>query len=83
MEVSPVLGGGEVHFDVVQGFALAEIVVIGGSEEPRTVSSDDSLQITAVDVEGHRFESVHFVAKDLKRIGEDEEEIGMAPSREP
>lgn len=76
MEVRPVLGGGEVHFDVVESFALAEIVVIGGSEEPRTIPSHNSLQITTMDVEGHRLESVHFAAKDLKRIGD--EEIGMS-----
>lgn len=59
LEVGPVLSGGEVHFDVVQGFALAQVVVIGGGEEAGAVAPDDGLQVTAVDVEGERFESVH------------------------
>ena len=61
LEVRAVLGGGEVHLDVVKGFALAEVVVVCGSEESGAVAANYGLQVTAVDVEGHSFESVHFV----------------------
>lgn len=60
LEVRAILGGREVHLDVIEGFALAEIVVIGGGEQTRAVATDDGLQVTAVDVEGEGFESVHF-----------------------
>lgn len=51
LEVWPVLGGGEVHLDVVEGLALAEVVVIGGGEEARSVPPHDRLQEPVVDVE--------------------------------
>lgn len=60
LEVRAVLGGGEVHLDVIQGFALAEVVVIGGSEETCAVAADDSLEKAAMDVESESFKSVHF-----------------------
>lgn len=60
LEVRTVLGGGEVHLDVVEGFALAEVVVIGGGEEAGAVAADDGLEEAAMDVEGESFESVHF-----------------------
>ncbi|GLT95627.1 hypothetical protein SLE2022_132980 [Rubroshorea leprosula] len=33
LEIRPVFSNGKVHLDVVEGLALAEVVVIGGSEE--------------------------------------------------
>ena len=59
MEVRAVLGSGEVHLDVVKVFALAEIVVIGGGEKAGTVAPHDRLQVSAMDVERQRLESVH------------------------
>lgn len=59
MEIRTVLGGGEVHLDVVQGLALAEIVVVGGGEEARAVAPHDRLQVAAVDVERQGLEPVH------------------------
>ena len=49
-----------MHLDVVEAFTLAEVVVIRGREEPRAVSANDGLQVTAMDVECQSFESVHF-----------------------
>ena len=60
LEVRAVLGRGEMHLDVVEGFALAEVVVVGGCEQSGAVAADYGLQVTAVDVECHGFESVHF-----------------------
>lgn len=68
MEVGPILGGGEVHLDVVEGLALAEIVVIRRREEPGSVSPDDGLQVSAMDVECHSFESVHFLLLSLHQL---------------
>ena len=51
LEVRAVVGGGEVHLDVVEGFALAEVVVVGGGEEAAAVAPDYGLHVTAVDVE--------------------------------
>lgn len=48
-----------MHFDVVQVFTLAQIVVIRGGEETSTVAPHDRLQVSAMDVEGERLESVH------------------------
>lgn len=59
LEVRTIFGGGEVHLDVVKCFALAQIVVIGGRQEPRTVAPHDRLQVSAVYVKRHRFEPVH------------------------
>lgn len=59
LEVGAVFGCGEVHFDVVEVFTLAEVVVIGGGEKASAVASHDRLQVSAVDVERERLESVH------------------------
>ena len=76
MEVRAVLGGGEVHLDVVEVFTLAEIVVIGGGEKTSTVASHDRLQVSAVDVERERLESVHSSLPEIFQISEiDGEEI--------
>lgn len=48
-----------MHLDVIEGFALAEVVVIGGGEQTSSVAPHDRLQVSTVDVEGERFESVH------------------------
>lgn len=65
MEVGAILGGREVHLNIVEGLALAEIVIISGGEKTSTVSPDDGLQVASVNVEGHRFEPVHFVNRIL------------------
>ncbi|PKH65183.1 hypothetical protein CRG98_050174 [Punica granatum] len=44
LEVRAVLGGGEVHLDVVEGLALAEVVVVGGGEEAGPVAPHDGLE---------------------------------------
>ena len=59
LEVWPVLGGREVHLDVVEGLALAEVVVIGGGEEPRAVPPHDRLQEPVVDVEREHLPRIH------------------------
>ena len=59
LEVGPVLGGGEVHLDVVEGLALAEVVVVGGGEEARAVPPHDGLQEPVVDVERQHLPPVH------------------------
>lgn len=69
LEVRAVLGSGEVHLDVVEGFALAEVVVIGGGEETGAVAADDGLEEATVDVESESFESVHF-GSDLMRVAD-------------
>lgn len=61
LEIGPVLGGGEVHLDVVERLALAEVVVVRGRQQAGAVTSHDRLQVPAMDVEGHSFESVHFL----------------------
>lgn len=48
-----------MHLDVVEGFALAKVVVIGGREETGTVAADDSFEKPTMDVESESFESVH------------------------
>lgn len=58
-----------MHLDVIEGFALAEIVVIGGGEQTGAVAPDDGLKVTAVDVEGESFESVH-CGSDLLRVSD-------------
>lgn len=60
LEVRPVLGCGKVHLDVVEGLALAQIVVIGDCKQPSPVPPDDRLQVSSMNVEGKGFESVHF-----------------------
>ncbi|GKU88718.1 hypothetical protein SLEP1_g2947 [Rubroshorea leprosula] len=57
LEIRPVFSSGKVHLDVVKGLALAEVVVIGGSEEASLVAPHDRLQIPTMDVEGHSFKS--------------------------
>jgi hypothetical protein len=59
LEVGPVLGGGEVHLDVVEGLALAEVVVVGGGEEARAVAPHDGLQEPIVYVERQHLPPVH------------------------
>lgn len=59
LEIGAVLGGGEVHLDVVKGFALAEVVVVGGGEQTGAVASDDGLKVTAIDV-NVRYSNQHF-----------------------
>ena len=59
LEVRAVFGGGEVHFDVVEVLTLAQIIVIGRGEKPSTVAPHDRLQVSAMDVERKRLESVH------------------------
>jgi hypothetical protein len=46
------------------------------------VTSDDSLKVTAVDVEGESFESVHFLGMDLNsgRVKEMDRESETPPS---
>lgn len=91
MEVRSIFGGGEVHLDVIEGLALAEIVVIDGGEQTSSVAPHDRLQISTMDVEGERFESVHFSCLagdrdrniDLKGIREIEmKPLHSAPERE-
>lgn len=67
MEIRTVLGGGEVHLDVVEGFALAEIVVVGGGKEARSVAPHDRLQEATVDVERQGLEPVHLLRSN--RVG--------------
>lgn len=54
-----------MHLNIVEGLALAQIVIIRGGEKAGTVSPDDGLQVASVNVEGHRFEAVHFVNRIL------------------
>ena len=51
LEVRAVLGGGEVHLDVVEVFALAQVVVIRGGEKPSSVSPHDRFQVPSIYVE--------------------------------
>lgn len=59
LEIRTVFSGGQMHFDVVERFALAQIVVIGGGQQARSVTPHDRLEVPAVNVERKGFESVH------------------------
>jgi hypothetical protein len=48
-----------VHLYVVEVLALAEVVVVGGGEEPRAVPPHDGLQEAVVDVERQHLPGVH------------------------
>lgn len=71
LEVCAVLGGGEVHLDVVEGLALAEIVVIGGREEAGAVPPHDRLQEPVVDVERQHLPPVHLRSHRRRLAGDD------------
>lgn len=58
-----------MHLDVVQGLALAEIVVVSGGEEARSVAPHDRLQVAAVDVERQGLEPVHLLRQNRVGIG--------------
>lgn len=68
LEVGAVLGGGEVHLDVVEVLALAEVVVVGGGEEARPVPPHDGLQEAVVDVEREHLPPVHPVSLAGRRL---------------
>lgn len=68
LEVGTVLGGGEMHLDIVERLALAQVVVIGGGEKPRSVTSHDRLQVPAVYVERQRLQSVHFERPEIEEM---------------
>ena len=55
-----------MHFDVIEGLTLTEIVVIDGCEEAPTMATDDGLQISTVDVERQSFEPIHGLAAFLR-----------------
>lgn len=48
-----------MHLNVVEGLALAEIVVVGGGEETRAVAPHDGLQEPIVYVERQHLPPVH------------------------
>lgn len=48
-----------MHLDVVEGLALAEVVVVGGGEEARAVAPHDGLQEPIVYVERQHLPPVH------------------------
>jgi hypothetical protein len=58
-QIRRIIRSAEVHLDVVQVFALAQIVVIGSGEEARLVTPYYGLQITAIHIEIQRLESIH------------------------
>lgn len=49
-----------MHLDVIEGFALTEIVVISSGQQTRSVAPDNCFEVTPMDVECHSFEPVHF-----------------------
>ncbi len=58
-QIRRIIRSAEVHLDVVQVFALAQIVVIGSGEEAGLVTPYYGLQITAIHIEIQRLESIH------------------------
>ena len=81
MKVRSILSGGKVHLDVVQGFTLAQIVIIGCSEQTSSMTPHDRFQVAAMNVECKRFKSVHLREdhRDLIRIELEEIERGKGP----
>lgn len=58
-----------MHLNVVKGFTLAQIVVIGSGKQASSVTPNDGLKVTAMNVKGKSFEAVHFewIRSDLKK----------------
>jgi len=49
-----------MHLDIIKRLTLTQIVVISRGQQSRSVASNNGFQVSAMDVEGHSFESVHF-----------------------
>uniref|UniRef100_A0A7C8ZPX2 Uncharacterized protein n=1 Tax=Opuntia streptacantha TaxID=393608 RepID=A0A7C8ZPX2_OPUST len=59
LKVRAIISGREMHLDIIKVLTLAQIVVISGREQSRSVTPNNGFQITSMNVEGHSFESVH------------------------
>lgn len=70
MQIRAILSGREVHLDIIKGFALTQIVIISGSQQPSPMSPNDGLQIASMNVERKRFETIHSLEIRSKRGGD-------------